>query len=128
MAYNKMNEVQFRDAVAASTDADVAEARDYWQRRADAHSAYDYGQRYADICQAELDARADATTAKVDRAHTMPDSVLVDVGQPAVDDTVAKLTRDVLNAGADPRSLTTTVARNLEFDGHVIRVEGKVRR
>ena len=70
MAYNNMHEVQFRDAVAAATDADVADARDYWQRRADEHrasgaSAAHYSERYADICRAELEARAEgAVTVK----------------------------------------------------------------
>lgn len=127
------SEQDFRDDMATATDADVAEACVYWQRRADEHRAWGSGadhpgERYADICRAELEARDAATTAKVGSTYTLPADVLEDVGQSAVDDVVAKLTRDVLDAGADPRSLTTTLAEDLEFGGLVIRVAGKVRR
>jgi hypothetical protein len=128
VAYNKMHEVQFRDAVAASTDADVAEARDYWQRRADAHSAYDYDQRYADICRDELKARDEATTARVDHTYRLsaveafhlphPDQFIRDNVVPGMKD-------DALEAGADPRSLTVEVLSGPE--GTTIRVAGQVR-
>ena len=74
MAYNNMHEVQFRDAVAAATDAAVAEARDYWQGLADAGGGPD-AQRYAAICRDELKARDEATTAlhlPPDRGRSVP--------------------------------------------------------
>lgn len=49
---------QFVDDCAKATVAELEQARDYWQRRADVGSAYTYGQRYADACRAELERRA----------------------------------------------------------------------
>ena len=129
MTYNNMHEVQFRDAVAAATDADVAEARDYWQRRADAHSAYDYGQRYADICRDELKARDEATTARVDHTYRLSADEACHLPHPDQfirDNVVPGMKDDALEAGADPRSLTVEVLSGP--DGMTIRVAGKVRR
>lgn len=127
MDYYNM-EVQFRDALNQATDAEVTKARDYWQRVAD-DSAYDYGQRYADICRDELKARDEATTARVDHTYRLsaveacylphPDQFIRDNVVPGMKD-------DVLEAGADPRSLTMDVL-NDPVDGLTIRVGGKVR-
>lgn len=130
MAYNNMHEVQFRDAVAAATDADVAEARDYWQRRADAHSAYDYGQRYADICRDELKARDEATTARVDHTYRLSAVEAVHLPHPDQfirDNVVPELVEAALAAGADRRSLATHVEEDPKAGGWTIRVTGLVR-
>lgn len=88
MAYNRMHEVQFRDAVAVAADAAVAEARDYWQGLADAGGGPD-AQRYAAICRDELKAR---------------------------DNVVPDMKDDALEAGADPRSRVSGKVRTLTDD------------
>lgn len=128
MAYNNMHEVQFRDALNQATDAEVTEARDYWQRRADAHSAYDYGQRYADMCRAELKTREDATTGRAGatyrlsavEAAILPDNYIQD-------HVVPELVEAALAAGADRRSLATHVEEDPKAGGWTIRVTGLVR-
>ena len=128
MAYNRMHEVQFRDAVAVAADAAVAEARDYWQGLADAGGGPD-AQRYAAICRDELKTRDEATTARVGytyRLSAVEACHLPHTDQFVRDNVVPDMKDDALEAGADPRSLTVDVL-NDPVDGLTIRVSGKVR-
>ena len=126
MAYNNMHEVSFRDALARAHDDEVADARDYWQKRADAGNPG--SQHYADACRAELKAREDATTERVGSTYRLSAVEVASLPRNYARDNVAPgLVEDVLAAGADRRSVVTTVEEDLKDNAWIVRVTGLVR-